>query len=151
MDSTIQLRLTNNNCQLCYTRGTVIPCVMIIETSDQQALDLLSSPRAVVVRLQRRIIYSTELASHHTNKDPVLQTTDDYPASAVWWPSFDGGGYRRLDGEIQLSRYLKPSFAVSHFSLSVRPNSLLTYHCLICNFMTLIVQCGNPSLQSNCI
>lgn len=108
---------------LCYTRGTAIPCVMIIETPDEQALDLLSSPRAVVVRLQRRVTYNASPTTVHTQAHTAgrgWQAAVDYPSTAVFWPgpAYDEGKGRRLDGEIQLSKYLKPSSALMHFSIT---------------------------------
>lgn len=93
---------------------------MTIETPDEQALDLLSSPRAIVVRLQRCVAYTAGEASHHNSRAGVRwEEAIDYPASSVWWPKPDGNGQRRLDGEIQLSRHLKPSSAIMHFSITV--------------------------------
>jgi hypothetical protein len=39
----------------------------------------------------------------------------------VFWPgpTGDEGNCRRLDGEIQLSKHLKPSSAMMHFSITV--------------------------------
>jgi len=105
---------------LCYTRGTTIPCVMVIESSDEQALDLLSSPRAAVVRLQRRVTYSTEAETPRTHiAGKEYRAAVDYPGTAVFWPgpACNGKG-RRLDGEIQLSKHLKPSSKLMHFSIT---------------------------------
>jgi hypothetical protein len=97
---------------------------MIIETPDEQALDLLSSPRAVVVRLQRRVTYSAgaETLTHCTHAaGKEWQAAIDYPGTAVFWPGpiCDQGKGRRLDGEIQLSKHLKPSSALLQFSITV--------------------------------
>lgn len=114
-----------SNCgahKLCYTRGTAIPCIMMIETPDEQALDLLSSPRAVIVRLQRRITYSAGAQAHQTHAaGKEWQAAIDYPSTAAFWPgpACDQGRRRRLDGEIQLSKRLKPSSALLQFSITV--------------------------------
>jgi hypothetical protein len=95
---------------------------MIIETPDAQALDLLSSPRAIVVRLQRRVAYNTDEATHRTDAaGKRWHAAVDYPGTAVFWPgpTGDEGNCRRLDGEIQLSKHLKPSSAMMHFSITV--------------------------------
>jgi len=102
---------------------------MIIETADAQALDLLSSPHAVVVRLQRRVTFSPDATTHLTHAAGTgLQAAVDYPGTAVFWPGpvYDGGKGRRLDGEIQLSKNLKPSSGVMHFSI--------TYHVIVFPF-----------------
>ena len=104
---------------------------MIIETPDEQALDLLSSPRAVVVRLQRRVTYNASPTTVHTQAHTAgrgWQAAVDYPSTAVFWPgpAYDEGKGRRLDGEIQLSKYLKPSSALMHFSITVSTTSLST-------------------------
>jgi hypothetical protein len=115
-------KISCNFRKLCYTRGTAIPCVMIIETPDKQALDLLSSPRAVVVRLQRLVTYSAGAATHHTHAAGIgYRAAVDYPATAVFWagPACDEDKDRRLDGEIQLPKNLKPSSAFLHFSITV--------------------------------
>lgn len=95
---------------------------MVIESSDEQALDLLSSPRAAVVRLQRRVACSTEAETHRTHiAGKGWRAAVDYPGTAVFWPgpTGDEGTGRRLDGEIQLSKHLKPSSALMHFSITV--------------------------------
>jgi hypothetical protein len=94
---------------------------MVIESSDEQALDLLSSPRAAVVRLQRRVTYSTEAETPRTHiAGKEYRAAVDYPGTAVFWPgpACNGKG-RRLDGEIQLSKHLKPSSKLMHFSITV--------------------------------
>jgi hypothetical protein len=120
---TVNQKYSCNSNKLCYTRGTAIPCVMVVETPDKQALDLLSSPRAVVVRLQRRVTYNASTATNHTHaKGTGYQAAVEYLATAVFWPgpACDGSASRRLDGEIQLSKNLKPSSALMHFSITVR-------------------------------
>lgn len=96
---------------------------MHIETADDQALDLLSSPRAPVVRLQRDVAYNTESTAIQNCK-PESNSEVSFESTAVWWSSsevgeIDGDGHRRLYGEIQLSKHLQPSSAVLHYSLSV--------------------------------
>jgi len=95
---------------------------MIIETPDKQALDLLSSPRAVVVRLQRLVTYSAGAATHHTHAAGIgYRAAVDYPATAVFWagPTCDEDKGRRLDGEIQLPKNVMSSAALEHFSIAV--------------------------------
>lgn len=96
---------------------------MHIETADDQVLDLLSSPLAPVVRLQRKVAYNTESTTIQNCK-PESNSEPLFEATAVWWSSsevgeIDGDGHRRLYGEIQLSKHLQPSSAIFHYSLSV--------------------------------
>ncbi|KAL0954346.1 hypothetical protein HGRIS_003340 [Hohenbuehelia grisea] len=105
---------------LCYTRGTVLPCFMTIESPDMQALDLLSSPKAIMVRLRRNIKYHefrTMAVDAMTWRDSVDDTDP-----AVWWPSTEGEEAdtlvrRHLCGEIQLKKTLKPSTAIGNFRI----------------------------------
>lgn len=54
--------------QLCYTKGSVIPLILLLESQDLEALDLLSSPRSIVVRLQRLIKY-------HSGQSPTSESS----------------------------------------------------------------------------
>ncbi|KAF7328246.1 hypothetical protein MVEN_02564500 [Mycena venus] len=97
---------------LSYTRGASIPCAMTIETKDPQALDLLSSPSAVIVYL--------ECASRE-KKERVRWSNPIKPCGqAVFWPPTEGTSdnashQRRLMGEIHLRPSLQPSFALPEF------------------------------------
>ncbi|EDR12159.1 uncharacterized protein LACBIDRAFT_311255 [Laccaria bicolor S238N-H82] len=53
---------------LCYTRGTVIPCYLTLESSNSHALGLLSTPKSPFVRLTRRVRYSQDASSTIDNK-----------------------------------------------------------------------------------
>lgn len=114
---------------------------MIIESPDDQVLDLLSFPRSAVVRLQRRVMHGANGGqAHRTNRAGVhMEETVDYPALSVWWPVSNGDNHRRLDGEIQLSKHLKPSCAIMHFSITVSVNLLLLCSYLIFGHRTSIV------------
>ena len=104
---------------------------MSIKTPDSQALDLLSSPPAVIVRLQRRVTYDSDEAAHRTDAaGKRWHAAVDYPGTAVFWPGAmcDEDNCRRLDGEIKLSKHLKPSSAMMHFSVTVRTNFSIHRH-----------------------
>ncbi|KZP31767.1 hypothetical protein FIBSPDRAFT_813420 [Athelia psychrophila] len=106
---------------LCYTKGTAIPCVLFVESPDAQALDILSSPKAVDVRLQRCVTYSSIPPSQRTHAvRKEWNTSFDFPSSATFWPGppCENPHQRQLDGEIQLSPHLKPSCAIMHFSIT---------------------------------
>ncbi|KAI0366529.1 hypothetical protein BV20DRAFT_951982 [Pilatotrama ljubarskyi] len=122
---------------LCYTRGSVIPCLMTIETTDPQALDLLSAPRSPLVRLLRRISTQEATAgSVGAKKLPGLayeSTVQKVVTTAVWWAEHArdprSPHQRTLHGEIHLSSALKPSCLLGKFELSVSsPMSIFAPH-----------------------
>jgi hypothetical protein len=111
--------------QLSYTRGTVIPCLLTLESDDPQALDLLSSMTSPTVRLQRCVKYEANGRPSHSRKNVVDDGMDgaQFVQSAVWWPSTRTEelslNTRQLNGEIQLRADLKPSCAMAHFAIEV--------------------------------
>ena len=98
--------------QLCYTRGSVIPCLMSVETTDPQALDLLSAPRSLLVRLLRQIATGEgTLRTSGGKRLPSLHFEREVHelATAVWQPYRSRQQYRRvLHGEIHVDRYHLP-------------------------------------------
>ncbi|KAF5321357.1 hypothetical protein D9619_000548 [Psilocybe cf. subviscida] len=132
-----------------YTRGTVIPVNMSIESSDVQALDVLAAPKALSVRLTRRIAYFEDGAganrgptvsvaqgrqkvvvvsslapdTHNPTRRLVEQMTE--MEKAVWWINVDVAEQephkRRLEGEIHLDRDMPTScdFPLFHISYAV--------------------------------
>ncbi|KAJ7049698.1 hypothetical protein C8F01DRAFT_1001673 [Mycena amicta] len=110
----IEVKLTYrlNSQQLSYTRSASIPCAMAIETSDKQAMDLLSGPSASLVYLERT---TQENQGYRNSTEPCGQ--------AVFWPSTEGGAdsavpnQRRLMGEIHLRGDLQPTSAVLGFAI----------------------------------
>ncbi|KAJ6532063.1 hypothetical protein B0H19DRAFT_466554 [Mycena capillaripes] len=114
---------------LSYTRGSPIPCVITLTSTDAQALDLLSAPRAISVYLRRRLKPILPASKRNGMFDANADLSAD-PAenivAASWWPSLEGGSElgnsprinrRRLDGEIQLPTTLKPSCRIAHFAV----------------------------------
>ncbi|KAJ7745724.1 hypothetical protein B0H16DRAFT_971533 [Mycena metata] len=117
---------------LCYTRGAPIPCAITLSSTDVQALDLLSAPRAISVHLRRRlkplVPASKRNGMFDANADLSADPAENI-AAATWWPSLEGApentrhGFsrrihrRRLDGEIQLPVSLKPSCRIAHFAV----------------------------------
>ncbi|TRM58288.1 hypothetical protein BD626DRAFT_186645 [Schizophyllum amplum] len=103
---------------LCYTRGSVIPCTLILEAHDASALDLLSSPTAIVARLRRRLRYKSDIG-RALDEDGWQESTSVYE-TASWWPR-EGAPqhtYRRcMDGEIHLKEDLKPSTSMAHWQI----------------------------------
>ncbi|KIY51797.1 hypothetical protein FISHEDRAFT_36554 [Fistulina hepatica ATCC 64428] len=110
---------------LAYTRGSVIPCRLQIEGQDPQSLDLLSTPSAIVLCLQRRV--HTQTAPSPLPFRDILSASCEDVGRAVWWPvnqschgehAYDRHFVREFEGEISLSKDLKPSAAIGPFSLS---------------------------------
>ncbi|KAF5391659.1 hypothetical protein D9757_002486 [Collybiopsis confluens] len=115
---------------LCYTRGSVIPLSLTLTSADSQALDLLSSRQALAVRLRRKIASKhagtrAEIGAPWSGLWPSMEDSVDVLHSAIWWKrpgdnisSGDTSGSqlsRELEGEILLSKNLKPTFRISHF------------------------------------
>jgi len=101
---------------LSYTRGSVIPISLRLNTDDQQALDLLSSPQAIVARLRRRIKYHHN--SEKTLKSLAWRDSIDHSQLAVWWPSAEQSeqrGVRYVNGELHLRADIKPTSAMASF------------------------------------
>ncbi|KAL6304660.1 hypothetical protein BKA93DRAFT_825556 [Sparassis latifolia] len=112
---------------LCYTRGSVIPCMMTIETGDSQALDVLSSPKAVIVRLRRHISMGlaniSDMNSRSVRGVPYEPTVQDVKTALWWAPESRNASVskRTLHGEILLGMIclaLKPSCELGDFKLS---------------------------------
>ncbi|RPD60671.1 hypothetical protein L226DRAFT_473994 [Lentinus tigrinus ALCF2SS1-7] len=107
---------------LCYTRGSVIPCLLTVETTDPQALDLLSAPRSPLVRLLRQIATGEgTLRTTGGKRLPRLEFEREVQelATAVWQPDRSRQQYRRvLHGEIHLSAGLKPTCRLGTFELT---------------------------------
>ncbi|KAI0087350.1 hypothetical protein BDY19DRAFT_995046 [Irpex rosettiformis] len=122
---------------LCYTRGTVIPLFLTLRCSDSQALDILSSSDAPVVRLRRSLslgIANSPIQAYGAGHKGMLRTagsrgmyetsgdTTSYMQLANWWRSpYDSEGLERnmcaLQGEIHLSPALSPPAQLGKYQL----------------------------------
>ncbi|KAJ6531971.1 hypothetical protein B0H19DRAFT_1242118 [Mycena capillaripes] len=119
---------------LCYTRGTTIPCAILIECNDPEALELLSTPESVVVRLRRNVRFHTgeKAATHYGDVASKLVWKEelDHSELASWWPASDRGletdstdtlviqaPRRMCRGEIQLRPDLITSSSIAHFRI----------------------------------
>ncbi|KAJ7485705.1 hypothetical protein FB451DRAFT_1230810 [Mycena latifolia] len=103
---------------LSYTRGSVIPCSLVYYCSDLQAFNLLCTPCAINIRLHRQV--KCRLISGGLQNDLAPPTDDIESGRAVWWPVDHGPrrpDSRKFDGEIHLPKNLKPTSAISHFTL----------------------------------
>jgi hypothetical protein len=105
---------------LRYTKGSVIPLHLLLESPSQPELDLFSTANAIDVTLRRALKYSSaKLAQKGTApswKDAVADV-----AKAVWWVNpgdKEGkGGVREVWGEIQLPVDVRVSTLVATFCL----------------------------------
>ena len=140
--------------QLSYTRGASIPVTLTIQSSDTEALDLLSAASAVDLRLLRALAlkYGNASAAERSDKsffrlvaaeakakNVHMRDRIDEAAVAVWWPEAApvGAGLanraaedtRVLQGEVHLKSTptvcLYPSGHLGRYRLSV---------CLILSF-----------------
>ncbi|KAJ7244111.1 hypothetical protein C8J57DRAFT_1083228 [Mycena rebaudengoi] len=98
---------------LCYTRSSSIPCALTIETASAQALDVLASPTAALVYLERHTRSTTNGISRSDANAQVC-------GQAVFWASTEGvtaetSLRRQLMGEIHLRPTLQPSTDVVDF------------------------------------
>jgi hypothetical protein len=123
--------------QLQYTRGSFIPCHLLLFSSDEEALTLLSSPSAVKVQLivvaktppaktdQPRM--ATPKVARGLLAPDELGYIDSRPIQlAVWWPSpvassssREGVHTRELFGEIHLPARIALPVSTPDLQLSV--------------------------------
>ncbi|KAJ7476345.1 hypothetical protein B0H11DRAFT_2032019 [Mycena galericulata] len=100
---------------LCYTRGSVIPCYLTLESEDLDALSLFAAPDTVQMHLRRCVRYQgTSLAALAPVGPAESRAT---LAAAVWWPhpEEDGAHTRTLEGEIRVGAELVSTSAMGHF------------------------------------
>ena len=103
----------------------MIPIFLRLDGDDQQALDLLSSPKAIVARLRRRIKYHHKAVESLAWRDSV-----DHSQLAVWWPSAEQSeqrGVRCVSGELHLRADIKPTSAMASFRIEVCNLHLLPF------------------------
>ncbi|KAF9068954.1 hypothetical protein BDP27DRAFT_1326169 [Rhodocollybia butyracea] len=125
-------RVVEVTCSLSYTRGSVIPLSLILTSEDSQVVDLLSSGQALAVKLRRRIssnpaLHFAELNAPWTNVyAPISTAFSEDVCTASWWKRLNSlqdsaattkSFSREIEGEIVLSKTLKPTFQISHFGL----------------------------------
>ncbi|KAF9048580.1 hypothetical protein BJ165DRAFT_1343134 [Panaeolus papilionaceus] len=108
---------------LSYTRGTTVPLCLTLKGSDIQALDLLSNPKAPVVRLRRRVRYTVNVEKDLRNVVTVAwRDSVAHSKAAVWWHAPEQlqadslhEGQRTINGELHLKTELKPTSAMGQF------------------------------------
>ncbi|KAI0052246.1 hypothetical protein FA95DRAFT_1569344 [Auriscalpium vulgare] len=91
---------------LTFAINCPIPFHLTLASTDPVALDLLSDPRAVAVRLLRSVEVSGAPPAHARQEEVI--------GTAVFWPTTDGvsrgDGVKRLSGEVLVRKRLSPSF-----------------------------------------
>ncbi|EJD00886.1 uncharacterized protein FOMMEDRAFT_147591 [Fomitiporia mediterranea MF3/22] len=95
---------------LSYTRGSFIPCALVIESNDHKVLEAMSSPSAVRVVLRRRLILYSKLGG-----ELALDEQENIIAKASWIPEHTSAREqsifsRILQGEISIPPNAAPSF-----------------------------------------
>ncbi|KAI9000455.1 hypothetical protein BD414DRAFT_1082 [Trametes punicea] len=104
---------------LTYALGSPVPIILTLKGSDEQALDLLSTPSAVRMHLLRTRL----VGSHAVQDDPVGRSNNVFRESVgtpFFWPSDEGApepGTRVLQGELEIKKGLKLGFVFPRFSL----------------------------------
>jgi hypothetical protein len=81
---------------------------------------LLSTPSSIVLSLRRRVRFYNQTSS--SRQDVAWNETVEDMGIAVWWPSSNDRStstIRCLEGEIRLSKDLRPTSEMGHFSISV--------------------------------
>ncbi|GBE88581.1 hypothetical protein SCP_1303980 [Sparassis crispa] len=108
---------------LCYTRGTPIPLMLTIESADQQALDLLATRHAIVVRLVQRTSFGTTMPGFRetsAEEQPLKEVRSRSIGRAVWWPPENEvqlPNRRTLAGEIHIPEAVSPRCHILNFNL----------------------------------
>ncbi|KAJ7054580.1 hypothetical protein C8F01DRAFT_478554 [Mycena amicta] len=102
-----------------YARGTPIPLLLTLSSTDAQALALMSSPSAPLVTLRRTI--RSQKASTSVTRALDWETAEDDLVRAALWPTGPAstGGACTLEGEIALPRALTTTSSIGRFSYSV--------------------------------
>jgi len=117
-----------------------MPLHLKIESSDPQAVDMLSVPTAVFVRLRLTFEVPSDqmtLKANHISSLTYKTEIRDLNA-ATWWPSAYGSGTadeqikrRMLDGEISLPSDLVPSFRLFkfgiHYHVAIFPSQTVAF------------------------
>lgn len=91
---------------------------MTLEGRDPKILDVLATPRAIVVKLRRRLRFSGRTTS--SKKEASWNESVEDVGTAVWWTPVNSPQdphARCLEGEIRLAKDLRPSTEIAHLSI----------------------------------
>ncbi|KIJ67028.1 hypothetical protein HYDPIDRAFT_109020 [Hydnomerulius pinastri MD-312] len=103
---------------LTYARGSAMPVWLTLTGGDEQALDLLSSPKSIKLLMVRSLATGSDATS-----EDIERRTDNFfsenVARAVFWPPEDASapGKRILQGEVDVKRTFKPSTLFPKFTI----------------------------------
>ena len=102
--------------------GSPIPLMITFTGEDPHALDVLTKPSAIQLKLRRSMATGSEATD-----DNGVRRTDNYfqeeSGMAYFWPSKEGAmeaNKRVLQGELEVVKALKPSFKFPKFTVRVR-------------------------------
>ena len=104
---------------------------MTLQGSDEQALDLLSTPSAVRLSLLRMRLVGSHAISDDLESGRSNNSFTDSAGTAFFWPSSEGApepGTRVLQGELEVKKSLKPGFVFPRFSVRVSARTLPLFH-----------------------
>ncbi|KAF9448991.1 hypothetical protein P691DRAFT_775016 [Macrolepiota fuliginosa MF-IS2] len=108
---------------LSYVRGTVIPCYIKLASTEARSLDVAAEPKAIDVRLVRRIKHYTDV-NRALNYHKANITRDEdvrYVSRAVWWSPpkevRQRPDERWWEGEIHLNKGLQSSCGFIPFTV----------------------------------
>lgn len=97
-----------------------MPLWLTLTGNDEQALDLLSTPKAIKLLLVRSLATGSDATNDtdHRTDNCFFENV----ARAVFWAPEDyrGLGQRVLQGEVDVKLSLKPSTLFPRFTISVR-------------------------------
>ncbi|GJJ11743.1 hypothetical protein Clacol_005981 [Clathrus columnatus] len=98
---------------LSYAKGTIIPFIIVASSDDEQALDLISSRKALAISLTRSL--QLNIGSRNGPRTTTTVGTASYcsPSSNV-----PPTGWRTIEGEIHVPSYETPSFQTSLLTCS---------------------------------
>ena len=102
--------------------------MLTLTSADPQALSLLSSPSEIRVFLMR----SMALGSEADREDGVRRSNNyfrEISSRAYFWSLSEAEetGIKTLQGEVDVSKALKPSFSFPRFSIRVRSPPILVH------------------------
>ncbi|KAF9466643.1 hypothetical protein BDZ94DRAFT_1212834 [Collybia nuda] len=102
---------------LTYAVGSPMPLILTLKSPDTQALDVLSAPNAIRLHLIRSMTTGSDATD-----EGMTRRTDNYflegVGQAYFWTSSEQDGNKRvLQGELEISRNLKPSFVFPRFTI----------------------------------
>lgn len=105
---------------LSYTRGSVIPCCLVVRANTPETLERFSTPSALSFCLRRLVSFSGDLLQPPSSMS-MQEYSSDIGSAVIWWPTagdFTNSDTRHLQGEIKLPKDLRPTTTISHFRVS---------------------------------